>query len=951
MLHGLWTPGRGLMLWEDDDAPSGDRRSADTPELPPHLAKVMSRRMRHRADVTLPTPRGHVAVSMPSIALAPADAVELLLRVPPRHPAISGDLRYLALVVAGVERWVRAARVVPVQVRFESQWWLRWRLVGGEPQRAWRAELAAAMPPVQSAEGGARAVLDDLLAEVTDPIVRRVIGRPGVEHPLLWSLVEEEPYEEGSARSEAALEQWRASLRGDEPELVLRLTEPDDDEETGEPLWPLEVLLRPDGEAPTPVVVHRGGAPGAHGGGAPGVRDAELFRVAVAKLGEAMAAYEPLRSMATDTGSLDMLLPTAAVTDFVLHGVEKLRAVSVGVLLPRAWSRLDASLRLKVDSPPSPTAENRAAGLDEIVSYDWQLAIGDMELTPEEMARLASTKGDLVRLRGTWVQADGTALSRAIEYVKKQNRDRALPLADVLGQLSAEKPPPVPVERIEATGWAQKLLDPDRRPEPVEVPDSVHATLRPYQQRGVEWLAFMSSAGLGAVLADDMGLGKTLQLLVLLAHERSVTPTLLVAPMSVVGNWQREAAKFVPTLRVLVHHGPDRATGDDLTAAVRSHDLVVTTYALLARDVGELSAQTWRRVVLDEAQHVKNSSTAQARAARAIPAAHRIALTGTPVENRLDELRSIFDFCNPGILGTPATFRARFAIPIEREKEETAVARLRSLTSPFVLRRVKTDETVIADLPDKFEMTVRSNLTAEQASLYQAVVDEMMRQIAESEGMARKGAVLGALTRLKQVCNHPAHFLDDGSTVLRRGKHRSGKLALVDDILDSVLGDGEKALLFTQFTAFGSMVAPYLERRFGVPVPFLHGGVSKGRRDAMVEEFQSAGGPPIMVLSLKAGGTGLNLTAANHVVHLDRWWNPAVENQATDRAFRIGQRKDVQVRKLLCVGTVEERIDTMLTTKKDLADLAVGSGESWITELSTGELRDLLTLSEDAVGD
>ncbi|KIQ15073.1 DEAD/DEAH box helicase [Rhodococcus sp. MEB064] len=948
MLHGLWTPGSGLMLWEDDVAAGG---SDEAGELPPYLAKIVSRRMRHRANVTLPSPGGHTVVSMPAVALAPVDAAEALLRVPTDHRGISGDLRYLAVLAAGVERWVRAGRVVPRQTREDSQWWTRWTLVGGEPQRAWRAELAAAMPPVQSAEGGARAVLDDILTEITDPVVRRVIGRPDVEHPLLVSLVEEEPYEDGSARSEAALEQWRASLRSDEPDLLLRLTEPEDDGEEN-PLWPLEVLLRAEGEAPRHVVLHRGS--GAVEGG---IRDAESFRVAVAKLGEAMAAYEPLRGMDTDPGSLDMLLPTEAVTDFVLHGVEKLRAASVGVLLPRAWSALDASLRLKVDTPPSPTAENRAVGLDEIVAYDWQLAIGDMVLTPEEMARLSSSKGDLVRLRGKWVQADGAVLGRAIEYVKKQNRDRSLPLAAVLGQLSAEVPPPLPVEEIVATGWAEKLLDPDRRPEPVEVPASVDATLRPYQQRGVEWLAFMSSAGLGAVLADDMGLGKTLQLLVLLAHERvgrtdaDGSPTLLVAPMSVVGNWQREAAKFVPGLRVYVHHGPDRASGEEFAAAVRRHDLVVTTYALLARDVAELSAQTWRRMVLDEAQHIKNSNTAQARAARAVPAAHRIALTGTPVENRLDELRSIFDFCNPGILGSVSTFRARFAVPIEREKDEGAVARLRSLTSPFVLRRVKTDKTVIADLPDKFEMTVRSNLTSEQAGLYQAVVDEMMRQISETEGMARKGAVLGALTRLKQVCNHPAHFLDDGSTILRRGKHRSGKLALVDDILDSVLGDGEKALLFTQFTAFGSMVAPYLERRFGVPVPFLHGGVSKGRRDAMVEQFQTADGPPIMLLSLKAGGTGLNLTAANHVVHLDRWWNPAVENQATDRAFRIGQRKDVQVRKLLCVGTVEERIDAMLTTKKDLADLAVGSGESWITELSTGELRDLLTLSEDAVGD
>lgn len=944
MLHGLWSPGSGLMLW-DDEIDVG----ADAPELPPLVVKTLARRMRHRPRITLPTPGGSVAVAMPAVGLAPADAVEVLLRIPSGHSAVSGDLHYLALVAGGIDRWVRAGRVVPAQTRADNRWWTRWRLVGGEPQRAWRTELLEAMPPVQVAEGDPGAVLDDMIVELTDPAVRRVLGRPDVAHPLLVSLIEDEPYEEGSARSEAALADWRASLRTDEPDLVLRLSEPDEDDDAlpgddSDPVvWRLEVMLRPEGDAPRPVGTLR---PGGEGG-----VDAAMARVAVTKLGEAVAAYPPLRSVPTDVGSLDLLLPTDAVVDFVVRGVEALREVGVSVLLPRAWSRVDASLRLAVDSPPSPTAENRAVGMDEIVGYDWQLALGDVLLTDEEMTRLARSKSDLVRLRGNWVQADGSALARAAEYVQEQARGRSAPLSEVLGALSSDRPPPLPVEEIVATGWAQKLLDPDRRPEPVEIPDGVHAVLRPYQQRGVEWLAFMSSVGLGAVLADDMGLGKTLQLLVLLAHERSATPTLLISPMSVVGNWQREAQKFVPDLTVYVHHGPDRLAGDELRSAIEASDLVVTTYALLARDVAELAAQTWRRVVLDEAQHIKNSRTAQSKAARAIPAAHRIALTGTPVENRLDELRSIFDFCNPGILGTPTTFRARFATPIEREKDEVAVQRLRSITSPFVLRRLKTDKTVIADLPDKFEMTVRSNLTSEQAALYQAVVDEMMRTIEESEGMARKGAVLGALTRLKQVCNHPAHFLDDGSSILRRGQHRSGKLALVDDILESVLGDGEKALLFTQFTAFGSMVAPYLAERFGVEVPFLHGGVAKKRRDEMVQSFQSGDGPPIMLLSLKAGGTGLNLTAANHVVHLDRWWNPAVENQATDRAFRIGQHRDVQVRKLLCIGTVEERIDAMLTTKKDLADLAVGAGESWITELSSGQLRELLTLSSDAVGD
>jgi SNF2 family DNA or RNA helicase len=378
---------------------------------------------------------------------------------------------------------------------------------------------------------------------------------------------------------------------------------------------------------------------------------------------------------------------------------------------------------------------------------------------------------------------------------------------------------------------------------------------------------------------------------------------------------------------------------------------VVTTYALAARDVEQLRELRWQRVVLDEAQHVKNAATAQSRAVRSIPARHRLALTGTPVENRLEELRSILDFANPKMLGSAQAFRARFAVPIEREHDESAAARLRTATAPFVLRRVKTDPNVISDLPDKFEMTVRANLTAEQAALYQAVVEDMLRQIDESEGMSRKGAVLAALTRLKQVCNHPAHFLGDGSAVLRRGAHRSGKLGLVEDVLESVLADGEKALLFTQFREFGDLIAPYLSERFGVRVPFLHGGVPKSARDKMVTQFAEADGAPLMLLSLKAGGTGLNLTAANHVVHLDRWWNPAVENQATDRAFRIGQRRDVQVRKLVCVGTVEERIDAMLTSKQQLADLVVGTGENWVTELSTDELRDLMRLGEEAVGE
>jgi SNF2 family DNA or RNA helicase len=424
-------------------------------------------------------------------------------------------------------------------------------------------------------------------------------------------------------------------------------------------------------------------------------------------------------------------------------------------------------------------------------------------------------------------------------------------------------------------------------------------------------------------------------------------PTLLVCPMSVVGNWQRETEKFAPDLRVHVHHGADRMSGPELAAAVAGTDLVITTYALAARDTAELAELTWDRIVLDEAQNIKNSASRQAQAVRSLPARHRIALTGTPVENRLAELWSIMDFANPGLLGPLTRFRARYAVPVERYGDEDAAARLRRITGPFVLRRVKTDPSIIDDLPDKIEMKQLCNLTTEQATLYRAVVDDMLGKIDESEGVQRKGLVLATMTKLKQVCNHPAQFLGDGSRIAGR----SGKLARLEDILEEALAEGDRALCFTQFASYGAMLVPYLAARFDTDVLFLHGGTPKKQRDAMVERFQSGDGPSIFLLSLKAGGTGLTLTAANHVIHLDRWWNPAVEDQATDRAFRIGQRRDVQVRKFVCIGTLEERIDKMIEQKKALAQLVVGAGEDWLTELSTAELRELVTLSAEAVGE
>ncbi|MFC4377640.1 DEAD/DEAH box helicase [Nocardia halotolerans] len=931
MLHGLWSPGSGLLLWHDGEPVA----------VGSLLGDVLDRaRFRHRAQVLVVDAAGGTdTAEVRAHALAPPTAAAVLRsRLPREH--ISGDLRFLGHVARGIERWVRAGRVVPQVERGDGQWWVRWRLVGGQRQRAWLAELATAMPAALRVAGPAPAVLDDLVTELTDPIAREYLAHAPMTHPLLAALVADTPLDQGSYRLAETLTQWREGYAADEPELVLRLCEPDGEFGTVDEsvaLWRLQVCLRPVDDAPKPVVLED---------------DPVLVRTAAEKLGQARKAYPRLRDLPTDPRGLDLLLPTEVVADLVAHGAHALQGAGIRLLLPRAWNIAEPSMRLRVSSP---AAAESTVGLDGLLSYRWELALGDLVLTPAEMARLVSNKSDLVQLRGEWVQADHRALAAAARYVAQHADDSPVTLADMIGELAAERVDNVPVTEVTAEGWAAELFAGAAEPEPVAVPIGLKAQLRPYQVRGLSWLATMSRLNCGAILADDMGLGKTVQVLALLVHEREtgrdIGPTLLVCPMSVVGNWQRETARFAPDLRVLVHHGAGRRTGAEFAAAVADADVVVTTYALLARDAALLGEQQWERIVLDEAQHIKNAATRQARAARTLRARHRLALTGTPVENRLEELRALFDFAIPKLLGSPQAFRAKFAVPIERERDQQAIDRLRLITDPFVLRRLKTDPTVISDLPEKLEMTVRANLTVEQAALYQAVVDDMLEKLKDAKGMARKGAVLSALTRLKQVCNHPAHYLGDGSAMLRRGGHRSGKLALVEDVLESVLADGEKALLFTQFREFGDLVLPYLTERFGSPVPFLHGGVPKQRRDDMVTGFQRADGPPLMLLSLKAGGTGLNLTAANHVIHLDRWWNPAVEDQATDRAFRIGQQRAVQVRKLVCVDTIEERIDEMISGKKQLADLAVGAGENWITELSTDELRDLFALGAEAVGD
>jgi len=484
---------------------------------------------------------------------------------------------------------------------------------------------------------------------------------------------------------------------------------------------------------------------------------------------------------------------------------------------------------------------------------------------------------------------------------------------------------------------------------PAPPPPDFAGTLRPYQERGLTWLCAMADTGLGGCLADDMGLGKTVQLIAfLLARRRAAPhdprPALIVCPTSVLGNWERELARFAPTLPVVRHHGAQRDAG--VLRAVPPHTVVLTTYALLRRDAPALCGIDWAVAALDEAQNIKNAASRQARAARALRASHRFALTGTPVENRLADLWSILDFCVPGLLGPQERFRRTFAVPIERYRDDHAAANLRRLAGPFILRRLKSDPAILPDLPPKQDIPVICTLTREQATLYQAAVDEAMAEIEEADGMQRRGLVLALLVALKQICNHPAHYLDEPGPL----PGRSGKLDRLTEMLDETLAAGDRALIFTQFREMGERLVAHLQQALDTEALFLHGGVPRAARDRMVRRFQEEEhGPGLFVLSLRAGGTGLNLARASRVFHFDRWWNPAVEDQATDRAHRIGQPRVVQVYRLLTAGTVEEKIDALLADKRALADRVVGAGEAWITELDTDELRRLLALSADAV--
>jgi SNF2 family DNA or RNA helicase len=900
---------------------------------------------------------------------------------------IGPTLRFWAIALRFGAALVAREQFLPGVAHEGEAWRGRWQpaLTGADGQHF--AQLAKVMPAACRALGtaeavpqtAAAAVLRSFLSETVDVLVRASAAPPAPPaaprrrtakaRPAFDSVHDEWLHalraDDGTLRPVEAIKlaeqvsAWQrpvAVLAASPFRLCFRLEEPTDKPTVREGTWIVRYLLQAQDDPSLLVPVPD--ALTAHGGKA-AVLQRDGFRpqeYVLSALGQAASLCPAIEASLKSAEPASFGTDAAGAYRFLTETAWALEQAGYGVLLPSWWTRKGSRQRLTVKAQVRRAKLQGTSGLtlEDMVQFDWRVALGDHEMTLSELQALAKLKAPLVQVRGQWVQVSPEEIQAAIDFLKKEGEGQAS-VRDLMKMELGAAPAPggLAFAGVEADGWVGDFLKQlEGKAEFAELapPGGFHGTLRPYQVRGYSWLAFLHRWGLGACLADDMGLGKTVQTLTLLQRNREGgerRPVLLICPMSVVGNWKKEAARFTPELPVLIHHGQKRTRDAAFVKAAEKQALVISSYALLHRDLELLRKVCWGGVILDEAQNIKNPETKQAQAARALAADFRIALTGTPVENHVGDLWSIWQFLNPGFLGTQADFRRQFFVPIQLQRDADAAAHLKRLTGPFLLRRLKTDKAVIADLPDKLEMKVFCTLTKEQGSLYAAVVEDLDRAVADAEGIQRKGLILGALSKLKQVCNHPAQFLGDNSPI----PGRSGKLARLTEMLDEALQAGDRALIFTQFTEMGLLIQRHLQETFGREVLFLHGGVAQKARDRMVARFQEDDGPPLFLLSLKAGGTGLNLTAANHVFHFDRWWNPAVENQATDRAFRIGQTRNVQVHKFLCVGTLEEKIDEMIERKQAVAAQVVGTGEAWLTELSNDELRDVFALRQEAIGE
>ncbi len=693
-------------------------------------------------------------------------------------------------------------------------------------------------------------------------------------------------------------------------------------------------------------------------------------------LGYAARIYPKLwEGMETDQPNAVTLSLTAAF-DFLQSAAWVLEDAGYRVIVPAWWTpkgRQRAKVKLRASSSKKATQVESSGYFSQnsLVAYQYELAIGDETVNQQEWQQLVEAKAPLVQFRGQWMVLDQGKMKQMLEFWKKQQASQPELTLTELMKLSATDDDDVElvVDHDRALMEILRRLNDKTQFAEIADPEQFQGTLRPYQRRGLGWLIYLENLGLNGCLADDMGMGKSAQVIARLVYEReqavpppaqrkskkaasaasSILPTLLIAPTSVVSNWGKEIEKFAPHLRYRLHHGADRIRDpQQFKQAIQDCDVVITSYTLVRMDEAMLSAQQWQRVVIDEAQNIKNPKAAQTKAILKLPAANRLALTGTPVENRLLDLWSIFNFLNPGYLGKESQFRSAFEVPIQRDNDLRRSVTLKKLVEPFILRRVKTDPAIIQDLPDKLEQKCYCNLTKEQAALYEVVVKDVEQAIETVDGIQRKGMILATLMKLKQICNHPAQFLQDGSDFTGE---RSHKLERLLEMIEEVMAAGESLLIFTQFTEIGeALIKSFRAQRHNTY--YLHGGIPQKQRGQMITEFQDPEtAPSIFVLSLKAGGVGITLTKANHVFHFDRWWNPAVEDQATDRAFRIGQTKNVFVHKFIALGTLEEKIDQMIEDKKKLAGAIVGSDESWLSTLDNQAFKQLIALNRKAVLD
>jgi SNF2 domain-containing protein/SNF2 helicase protein/helicase-like protein len=646
------------------------------------------------------------------------------------------------------------------------------------------------------------------------------------------------------------------------------------------------------------------------------------------------AIWSPLAQVLQQASPSVIDLDEDALTTLLGPAAEELAGTGIEVLWPS--SMLGDGLKLRAVPTPAPEKLTEAGfGLAALLDFRWQLTLDGALLDADEIAALAEAKRPLIRLRGRWVILDPALLDRLRRPPRTRMRTSEALGAVLAGSAEIDGETVEVVAEGPLADLAARVAGIASAPMPLDPPQGLVATLRPYQQRGLTWLAAMCDTGLGGCLADDMGLGKTIQVIALHLHRREAKagPTLVVCPASLLGTWEHEVRRFAPDVPVRRYHGGGRHLQD-----LAVDEIVLVTYGVVLRDSARLAEVGWGLVVADEAQHAKNPLSRTARELRAVSAPARVALTGTPVENRLSELWSILDWTTPGLLGHLETFTRRVAVPVERYRDAEATTRFAALIRPFLLRRKKTDPGIAPELPRKTETDLFVPLTAEQVTLYEAMVRETMEAIETRQGIERAGLVFKLLTALKQICNHPAQYLKQPGPLAGR----SGKLAAFDELTDVILAGGESMLVFTQYTQMATLLQQHLDAR-GIGSLFLHGGVPVPRREEMVARFQ-AGQAPVFLLSLKAGGTGLTLTRATHVLHYDRWWNPAVEDQATDRAYRIGQDRPVQVHRLIAEGTLEDRIAALLETKRELADAVIGSGEGWIAELSDAELAELVSL-------